>query len=93
MIIIRRIVGDSMLPGLPPGKIVVGLRRNRRTRQLKPGKVVIIHHNGIEKIKRIAQVKDGQVYVLGDNLLDSKDSRHFGWLDASSIKALIVWPA
>jgi len=39
-----------MAPGLVEGQVVVG----RQTRELKAGDVVIVSHDGIEKIKRIA---------------------------------------
>lgn len=89
MIVVRRIVGESMSPNLPPGKLVIGLRWPRRIRQ---GDVVIVSHNGLEKIKRLAQIHDDEIFVLGDNLLASKDSRHFGWLKRGDIAAKVIWP-
>lgn len=87
--IIRRVVGHSMLPILPPGTLVFGIRRFR---QLKPGAVVIVSHEGKEKIKRVDEIKDGQVYVLGDHPDASTDSRHFGWLPLEAVAAKIIWP-
>lgn len=89
MILVRRIVGDSMLPGLRPGRVVVGVRSWCPYRD---GDIIVLFHDGREKIKRISRVEDGQVYVLGDNPDCSTDSRHFGWLSASVIKAKVVWP-
>jgi nickel-type superoxide dismutase maturation protease len=83
---LRRIVGNSMLPTLPPGKIVVVMP----PRTLKPGDIVVITHNGLEKIKRIAALQHNQVFVRGDNAMASTDSRQFGWLDSSAIVAK-VW--
>lgn len=31
-------------------------------------------------IKRIAKIANNKYFVLGDNLKESKDSRHFGWV-------------
>jgi nickel-type superoxide dismutase maturation protease len=87
---VRRIVGHSMLPKFIPGELVIGMRR--RHRRPKAGKVVIIQHEGKEKIKRIAKVDAYQVYVLGDNLAASTDSRHYGWIDMSDVVATIIWP-
>lgn len=88
MIYIRRIVGDSMLPGLYPGSLVVGVSSRRR----RIGDVVMLRHNGTEKIKRLAKIRPDQVYVVGDNPGSSTDSRDFGWLPQEVIFARIVWP-
>jgi nickel-type superoxide dismutase maturation protease len=89
MILVRRVVGESMLPILSPGKIILGVSRRRAYRS---GDVVIVLHDDREKIKRIARVKDSQIYVVGDNPSHSTDSRHFGWLPISAIQARVVWP-
>lgn len=78
-----------MLPVLPPGTLVFGLRRYR---QLKLGQVVIIEHDGKEKIKRISQLKNNLVYLLGDHENGSTDSRNFGWLSAESVVAIVLFP-
>ncbi|CAN5630317.1 hypothetical protein BH23PAT2_BH23PAT2_03940 [soil metagenome] len=89
MIRIRRINGDSMKPFLQPSQIVIGRMFVRRP---SVGKVVFFRHDGIEKIKRITDVRDGSVYVLGDNNTYSTDSRDFGWIDCECIEALLIWP-
>jgi phage repressor protein C with HTH and peptisase S24 domain len=78
-----------MLPALGPGRIVIGVARSR---QLRPGDIVIIHHNGLEKIKRIQKMRPGLVFVVGDNSARSTDSRTFGWLSVSAVRARIIWP-
>lgn len=87
--LVRRVVGHSMLPVLPPGTLVIGLKLFRR---LKPGHVVVITHEGKEKIKRIDQIDNDKIYVLGDHGDGSTDSRHFGWLTIDAVKAKIIWP-
>lgn len=77
-----------MLPTLMPGQLVVG----RRTDALRPGDVVIVSHNGLEKIKRIERTQGDLLYLLGDNPAASTDSRSFGWVQASAIVAKVVWP-
>lgn len=77
-----------MTPTLKAGQLVVG----RRTRELKPGDIVIVSHNGLEKIKRIERQQGDLIYLLGDNPGASTDSRDFGWVQASSIVAKVVWP-
>lgn len=84
---IRRVVGDSMLPTLTSGKLVVFVSRRPRV-----GDVVMFRHSGHEKIKRVARLDDGRLYVLGDNPVASTDSRDFGWLGLESVVATLLWP-
>lgn len=88
MFYVRRVVGHSMLPILPPGTLVIGIESSKA----KPGKVVIIEHDGKEKIKRIEKIEDNKIFVVGDHGADSSDSRQFGWLDKKAILAKIIWP-
>lgn len=88
-VIIRRVVGHSMVPILPPRTLVFGWRYFWR---IHPGQVVVVEHDGIEKIKRIQKIKDNRVYILGDHPETSTDSRHFGWLPKDLVKAVVVWP-
>jgi signal peptidase S26 family len=86
---IREIHGHSMLPVLPPGTLVFGWCWFR---SLKPGDIVIFIHEGKEKIKRIGELDDGRIFLLGDHAEASTDSRHFGWLDADAVVAKLIWP-
>jgi nickel-type superoxide dismutase maturation protease len=88
MFVIRRVAGDSMLPALSAGSVVIGWR----SRQVKPGNIVIVRHQGIEKIKRIARIDDDQLYLLGDNANSSTDSRQFGMVSRQTIVARVIWP-
>jgi len=77
-----------MAPTLKAGQLVIG----RVTRELSAGDVVIVSHNGLEKIKRIEKHQGDLIYLLGDNAESSTDSREFGWLPAKTIIAKVVWP-
>ena len=88
-VMVRRVHGHSMVPVLPPGTVVWGLKWFVT---LEPGDVVIFSHEGKEKIKRIADIKDNEVYLLGDFEEESTDSRHFGWLPVESVLARIIRP-
>ena len=77
-----------MLPTLVPGRVVVGVR----CRTYRLGDIIIVRHDGMEKIKRIANIKGGLLYIHGDNAASSTDSRHFGWLPRKEILAKVIWP-
>lgn len=78
-----------MLPTLRPGQMVVFTR----ARKPQVGDIVMISHDGLEKIKRIARIEHGRVYVLGDNPAASTDSRSFGWIGEEYIIGILKWPA
>lgn len=77
-----------MLPTLVPGQIIIVTRYKK----IRVGDVVMIAQGGLEKIKRVELLADGHVYVVGDNLSMSTDSRSFGWLHKSAILGRLVWP-
>ena len=77
----------SMQPTLQPGQLVLA---TGWFSGLRPGDVVIMRHEGIEKIKRISQVRLGEVFVVGDNQAASTDSRDFGWLSTRLVIAKVL---
>jgi phage repressor protein C with HTH and peptisase S24 domain len=86
---VRRVMGTSMLPTYEEGQLIVALKPFRKLRQHD---IVIISHDGREKIKRITELGSGKVYVRGDNPRHSTDSRHFGWIEQSKVKGRVLWP-
>ena len=90
-LVIRRIQGHSMMPVLPPGTVVWANRWFKKDK-LKEGDVIIFQHEGKEKIKRVCDLSEAAVYVLGDHSETSTDSRHFGWVRREDIIAKAFWP-
>lgn len=86
--ILRIVAGKSMLPNLRPGKLVIA----KKTFNFSIGDIVIFNYGQIDMIKRIHDLKDGKVYLLGDNQEESTDSRHWGWIDQSKIFGKLIWP-
>jgi len=79
-----------MTPTLHPGQIVVASGWFLRPRS---GQVVIVNHNGLQKVKRIERVDPRRgVFVVGDNPHQSTDSRHFGWVSLNNIVGRVLWP-
>jgi len=78
-----------MMPTLPPNQLVFG---RGWFRKIRPGNVVVFDHDGIEKIKRVSEVKAAKYFMLGDHKQASTDSREFGWISRSQIRAKIFWP-
>ena len=86
---LRRVSGESMLPAYRENQILLLVRR---THPPQTGDVVMVLHEGLEKLKRIERAENGYIFVVGDNKRRSNDSRHFGWLDASQIIGTVIWP-
>ena len=76
-----------MLPALRPEQIIFAYYT-----KYSIGDIVIFQHNGMEKVKRIAKIDNDKVWVLGDNLAHSTDSRNFGWIKQTDIIAKVIFP-
>jgi signal peptidase I len=86
--------GSSMEPAFRTGDRVLVNRLAYRRREPRAGEVVVLHdpeRRGHLLLKRIAGVPDGfamepsRVYVLGDNVAESRDSRSFGYVSREAI--------
>lgn len=82
--------GPSMEPILNDGDVVL-VERNAA---IEIGDIVVARHpveQNSEVIKRVARINQrGHYYLVGDNLDDSNDSRHFGAVTREYIKGKVV---
>ena len=85
--ILRLVQGKSMEPTLHEGDIIIATKKF----SLKKGSLIIAKIGDREVVKRIADVKDSKVYIIGDNPNYSTDSRSYGWLSKEQIIAKILW--
>ena len=84
---LRRISGNSMLPTLTHGQIVY-VRRWLYSPRVND--VVMIRHRGLDKIKRIKAIHGHDIKVVGDNPLESTDSRQFGALPVTLVVGKVL---
>lgn len=77
-----------MLPCYRQGQTIIV----SNTRLFKTGDVVVAFMDGREVLKRITAIKDGHVYLEGDNPDASTDSRQRGWLIDRHVVGKVVWP-
>lgn len=88
-VMIRRVHGHSMLPVLPPGTLIIGLRWLRKPRAQR---VAVFDVNGREVVKRIARVEDAELFIVGDHAVASTDSRQYGTVPTEQLLATVIYP-
>lgn len=85
--------GKSMHPTLSDGEVVLV----DRAAEIKVGDIVVSRHpveQVTEIVKRVTEINSrGHYFLVGDNLDDSNDSRHFGAVTREYIKGKVVFRA
>lgn len=80
-----------MNPTLKDGEIVLV---DREAADIEAGDIVIAKHpveQISEVVKRVARINErGHYFLIGDNLEDSEDSRHYGAVTREYIKGKVV---
>jgi len=64
-----RVAGTSMAPSLLPGDVVAVAARLRP----REGDIVVVRARGMEMVKRVARLRDGEIRLEGDNRTASTD--------------------
>lgn len=88
MLYLRKVQGDSMKPTLRNGQIVLVVM----SRSFRVGDVVVAYVERKEVIKRITGMKNGTLFVEGDNKEFSTDSRDYGWIQDRHIIGKVLFP-
>ncbi|MBK9153337.1 MAG: nickel-type superoxide dismutase maturation protease [Chloracidobacterium sp.] len=82
--------GTSMNPTLRDGEVVLV----DRDAEIEVGDIVVARHpieQVTEVVKRVERINErGHYYLVGDNLDDSTDSRHYGAVAREYIKGKVV---
>lgn len=81
-----RVEGDSMLPTYRPGDVLLGLRWARP----RVGRVIVAWLEDRPIIKRVTRIEPAGVWLEGDNVAASVDSRRYGHFAADTFEAVIV---
>jgi phage repressor protein C with HTH and peptisase S24 domain len=82
-----RVAGESMSPAYSAGDTLLGLCWFTP----RVGQVVVATHKGRPLIKRIVKIEGPAVWLEGDNSSRSTDSRHFGPLEVTQIRARVIF--
>lgn len=84
--------GGSMKPYLVEGEKVWINRLAYIFHAPKIGDIVVVRHPAkkVLIIKRIKDINKDRYFVTGDNLNESTDSRHFGWIQKKQILGKVL---
>ncbi len=80
-----------MLPTLRPGQDIISFNWAYLARKPKIGDVVVVKVKGKEIVKRIQNIHDREVFVIGDNQSESTDSKQFGPVNINQIEGKVIW--
>ena len=95
---LARVHGDSMLPTLHPGDMVlvdtarrdVPVRR-RAPQDARPAPIYALRHDGGAVIKRLERISDRQLLLLSDNPAHPPQLREDADLEATEVIGKVVW--
>ena len=77
-----------MAPTLNDGQIAAFIRKKR----FDVGDIVIAKVGQREVVKRVNEINEGMVSLIGDNLHHSTDSRTYGRISHKNLIGRLIWP-
>lgn len=84
--------GCSMQPTLNDGQFLI---LNTLDKDVEVGDIVVVKplicFGGKIVIKRVVDVRDGEIFIEGDNKENSFDSRNVGWINKDSVMGVIIY--
>jgi len=86
-----QVQGSSMLPTFSPKQNLISFNWAYFFSQPKKGEVVMVKQSGKLIVKRISKVKDGNLFLVGDNPEKSTDSRQFGWVEKNQLVGKVIF--
>lgn len=84
------ISGSSMYPTFKEGENIVSFNWFYHFYSPKVGDVVVFKKEDRYFVKRVAKIKNRQIFVIGDNRQESLDSRKFGLLDIKELTGRVI---
>lgn len=80
--------GYSMTPTLNPGQDILSFNWAYLGKKPEVGDIVIVKS---EIVKRVQRIESDKIYLIGDNMEESTDSRHFGPINLNQILGKMVF--
>lgn len=79
-----------MEPTLKNGQVIWVNHWYYLINKVEVGDVVLFEQHGKELIKRVAKIKGGAAVLVGDNKVDSLDSRAFGEVGLAKVLGKVI---
>ena len=86
------VIGNSMTPALKEGQDILSFNWAYLFSKPKKGDLVVVKQDNREIVKRVQKIDGRHVFVTGDNLKESTDSRHFGPIRIDQIIGKVIFP-